>query len=156
MSVGSFDFSTLYTKLEHVSLKEKLRWAVSKAYASSGKKKLAVYETSARWVDRERESTVVIEAEELADVVDYLVDNLDVEYGGQAYRQHVGVPMGTDCAPFLANLYLFVLEYEWVVEQEKTDEGREKLGRLTVVSRYIDDLFTVNRETVLEESLGEL
>ena len=31
--------------------------------------------------------------------------------------------MGTDCAPFLANLYLFVLEYKWIARME---EGRKK------------------------------
>ncbi len=64
--------------------------------------------------------------------------------------------MGTDCAPFLANLYRFVLEYEWVSVQEQTVEGRERLRVLVLVGRYIDDLFAVNGEEVLTECLWEL
>ena len=155
-SVGSFDFSTLYTKLKHESLKEKLKWAIEKAFASSGKPKLAIYSTSARFVEEEREGTVVITASELVELVEFLVDNLVIVYGDRVYRQVVGIPMGTDCAPFLANLYLFVLEYEWVTTLAATEEGREKLSELELICRYIDDLFTVNGESVLAASLLEL
>ena len=64
-----------------------------------------------------------------------MVDNLVIVYGDRVYRQVVGIPMGTDCAPFLANLYLFVLEYEWVTRLAATEEGREKLSVLELVCR---------------------
>ena len=64
--------------------------------------------------------------------------------------------MGTDCAPFLANLYLFVLEYKWVSGLEQTEVGRAKLGQLGEVSRYIDDLFCVNGKEVVGRSIREL
>ncbi len=42
-SVGSFDFSTLYTKLEHERLKAKLKWAIETAFESKQGSVLAVY-----------------------------------------------------------------------------------------------------------------
>ena len=90
------------------------------------------------------------------ELVEFLIDNLVIVYGEQAYRQVIGIPMGTDCAPFLANLYLFVLEYEWVSVQEQSEEGRERLRVLVLVGRYIDDLFAVNGEEVLAACLLEL
>ena len=33
----------------------------------------------------------------------YLIDNI-IEVGNKVYRQTIGIPMGTDCAPQLANM----------------------------------------------------
>ena len=38
-------------------------------------------------------------------------DNVYNEVGNRVYRQRIGIPMGTDCAPLLANLFLFHYEY---------------------------------------------
>ena len=43
-------------------------------------------------------------------MIEYLVD-VFVHVGNKIFRQTVGIPMGTDCAPLLANLYLFYYEY---------------------------------------------
>ncbi len=115
-----------------------------------------MYNQTAKWVEKPRSGTVVVEAEGLVELIEFLIDNLVIVYGEQAYRQVIGIPMGTDCAPFLANLYLFVLEYEWVSVQEQTAVGRERLRVLVLVGRYIDDLFAVNGERVLAACLLEL
>ena len=31
----------------------------------------------------------------------YLLDNIYIRYGSKLYRQNVGIPMGTNCAPLL-------------------------------------------------------
>ena len=31
-----------------------------------------------------------------------------LRFGGQLFRQMVGIPMGTNCAPFMAELFLFL------------------------------------------------
>ena len=47
-----------------------------------------------------------IPANELFNMLEYLVDNIYIEVGNTVYGQRVGIPMGTDCAPLLANLFL--------------------------------------------------
>ena len=44
-------------------------------------------------------------ANELFNMLEYLVDNIYVEVGN-SYRQRIGIPMGTDCIPLLVNLSL--------------------------------------------------
>ena len=39
----------------------------------------------------------------------YLLDNIYIRFGTKLYRQIVGIPMGTDCAPLVADLFLFLL-----------------------------------------------
>ena len=47
-------------------------------------------------------------------LVEYLIDNIYIVVGNRAFQQHIGIPMGTDCAPLLANLYLFYYEYNYM------------------------------------------
>ena len=72
----------------------------------------------------------------------YLLDNIYVKYRGNIFRQIIGVPMGTDCAPDLANLFLFVFEYKYVMNLIGTGDSDMKLLRF--VYRYIDDLLILN------------
>ena len=37
----------------------------------------------------------------------YLLDNIYIRFGTKLYRQIVGIPMGTNCAPLVADLFLF-------------------------------------------------
>jgi hypothetical protein len=36
----------------------------------------------------------------------FLVDNIYLVFGDQVFQQSVGIPMGTNCAPLLADLFL--------------------------------------------------
>ena len=39
----------------------------------------------------------------------YRLDNIFIRYGTKLYRQTIGIPMGTNCAPLVADLFLFLL-----------------------------------------------
>ena len=43
----------------------------------------------------------------MSDAIHYLLDNILTRYGSKLYRQIVGIPMGTNCAPLVADLLLF-------------------------------------------------
>ena len=58
------------------------------------------------------------------------------------YRQCVGIPMGTDCAPLLANLFLFYYEYKYMKNLIKNNIILAK--KFNNTTRYIDDLLTLN------------
>ena len=40
----------------------------------------------------------------------YLLDNIYIQFGTKLNRQIVGIPMGTNCAPLVADLFLFCYE----------------------------------------------
>ena len=65
-----------------------------------------------------------------------------MKFKGKIYQQVIGVPMGCDCAPFLANLYLFFYEYKYVSELMSVDSQRKSFFKY--YCRYIDDLCTPN------------
>ena len=46
----------------------------------------------------------------MCDALHYLLDNIFIRFGSKLYRQIVGIPMGTNCAPHVADLFfLFVM-----------------------------------------------
>ena len=46
--------------------------------------------------------------------MEYLIDNIYVSIGNGVHRQCVEIPMGTNCAPLLANLFIFHHEYKYM------------------------------------------
>ena len=47
---------------------------------------------------------------DIIDLFKYLINNiLNVKFRGMIYRQVVGIPMGCDCAPQVADLFLYWL-----------------------------------------------
>jgi hypothetical protein len=68
----------------------------------------------------------------------FLVDNIYVVFGDQVFQQSVGIPMGTNCDPLFADLFLFSYEAKFV--QKLLQDNYKKL----VVSfdhafRYMDE-----------------
>ena len=74
-------------------------------------------------------------------MLEYLLDNIYIEIGNRVYRQRIGIPMGTDCAQLLANLFLFHYEYNFMKGLIKTNINLAK--RFSTTIRYIDDLLTI-------------
>ena len=47
-------------------------------------------------------------------MLEYLIDSFFVEFDGRVYQQTIGIPMGTNCALLLADLFLYSYEAEFV------------------------------------------
>ena len=45
--------------------------------------------------------------QKMCDALHYLLDNIFIIFGSKLYRQSVGISMGTNCAPLVADLFLF-------------------------------------------------
>ena len=60
-------------------------------------------------------------------MIEFLVDNIYVRFDGQIFQQMVDIPMRTNCAPLLADLFLYSCENEFLDKLVK--EGKRKLAR---------------------------
>ena len=140
-----YDFSTLYTSIPHAALKEALESLIQEAYKVRDSEYIvADTNGNAYWSDIPSTSSTKysINEEMLIAYVEYLIDNIYVSIGNRVYRQCIGIPMGTDCAPLVANLFLFYYEYKYMRNLIKTNLIRAK--RFCNTMRYIDDLLTLN------------
>ena len=43
----------------------------------------------------------------VCDAFDYFLDNIYIKFGNKLYKHISGIPMGTNCAPLVADLFLF-------------------------------------------------
>ena len=75
-------------------------------------------------------------------MIDFLVDNICVGFGGQLFLQTVGIPMGTNCAPLLADLFLYSYKNEFLDQLIK--EGKRKLARKFNQRSHIVILMTLS------------
>ena len=75
---------------------------------------------------------------------DFLIDNIFVRFGGKVFRQVIGIPMVTNSAPSLADLFLHTYEYEFIKKKMKGDITRAL--QLNKTFRHIDDLLCVNND----------
>ena len=52
-------------------------------------------------------------ADNICKMIEFLIDNIFVQFGGRLFRQAIGIPMGTNCAPLLADLFFYAYEKEF-------------------------------------------
>ena len=79
----------------------------------------------------------------LQELLVFLIDNIFVMFGGRVFQQTVGIPMGTNCAPLLADFFLYSYEAHFIQGLLKKNE--KKLARcFNFTFRYIDDVLSLN------------
>ena len=70
------------------------------------------------------------------------------------FQQIVGIPMGTNCAPLLADIFLYSYEAEFI--QFLLSTGKKKLAsQFNFTYRYIDDVLSINNPD-FENYLGQM
>jgi hypothetical protein len=81
---------------------------------------------------------------DIKDMLRFLVDNnLYVVFGHKVFQQSVGIPMDTNCAPLLPDLFLHSYEAEFV--QKLLQDNNKKLAvSFNHTSKYIDDVLSIN------------
>ena len=81
-----------------------------------------------------------------------MLEFLVVVFVGKVFQQIVDIPMGTNCAPLLADIFLYSYEAEFT--QSLLSTGRKQLAsRFNSTYRYIDDVLSINN---LENYLGQM
>ena len=53
--------------------------------------------------------------QKLCEALTFLFDNIYIRFGSKLYRQITGIPMGTNCAPFVSDLFLFCYERDFML-----------------------------------------
>ena len=146
----SFDFSTLYTNIPHNLLLNSIGELIKEAFRIRGANYLVVKNNGAAyWSNTASAKDHNITEDKLIEQIEFLVDNIYVHVGNKIFKQTIGIPMGTDCAPLLANLFLFFYEYKFMKLKLKQNSQLAKTFSCTF--RYIDDLLTLNNPNFVDE-----
>ena len=152
-SLDTFDFSTLYTSIPHHSLKLTIKSLIEEAFRVRGALYICITRRGKWFWSTDCNHNINITRTQLVDMVDYLIDNIFVCVSNKVFKQSIGIPMGTDCAPLLANLYLFYFEYKFMKNLMKNNLAKAR--SFTYSFRYIDDLLTINNPS-FEDNVKEI
>ena len=154
-NVRSYDFSTLYTSIPHKQLMKQLTWVIKEAFQNSKKKYISVYTSGAGWTDNPRDKTFALDCSDVIRLLRWLINNIYVTFGDKCFRQAIGIPMGTDCAPFLANLFLYSYEFQWI-EKKRKENRYDILTKFKSCCRYIDDLLLINNYDLMKKVMTDI
>ena len=77
----------------------------------------------------------------VCDALTFLFDN--IFYSIWLYRQVVVIPMGTNCAPLVADLFLFCYERDFMMSLSD-DKQADVIDAFNTTSRYLDDILNIN------------
>ena len=80
---------------------------------------------------------------EANDFTTFLLDNIFIQFGTKLYRQVVGIPMGTNCAPLVADLFLFCYERDFMMSLSD-DKQAGVIDAFYTTFRYLDDILNIN------------
>jgi hypothetical protein len=150
------DFSTMYTTIPHADLARAVRAACNEAFAwQAQQQRVPAQEMRLNWTkdgvdwhtSKRAGSTHAhdrhsFDVEGIVVLVEFLVANTYLVNGNTIKRQKLGIPMGTNCAPVLANLYLYVYESEFIDKISAISTANARQFHLTF--RFIDDLLCLD------------
>ena len=143
-SLSTYDFSTLNTTLPHNLIKEKLldliERAFKKIFKNEGTLYLACNDKKAFYTSTyHRGYKLQFGLVRLS----YLLNNIFIRFGNKLHRQFVGIPMGTNCAPLVADLFLFCYERDFLTSLYD-DNQADIIEAFNSTSRYLDDLLNID------------
>ena len=145
--MSTYDFCTLYTTLPHNLIKEKLVDLVERAskkfYKNEGTLYLACNNKRAFFTSTNDRGYTLWSCQNVCDAVSYYLDNIYIRFGNKLYRKIVGIPMGTNCAPLVADLFSFCYERDFMKDLSN-DNQADIIEAFNSISRYLDDLLNID------------
>ena len=128
LSLVTYDFTTLYTKISLTLLEEVLFKLIEEFWN----------ETFYNY------KYVRYSLERIKSILSYGLNNNYIKVGGHIYKQIIGIPMGANYSGNLANLFLLFYEKKFMDANPNKDKYRYTF-------RYIDDLIAINNRLVHTE-----
>ena len=151
----TFDFAKMYTNIRLDVLKARLAALIRQLFAfaradSDANRFLRVSKsrsTEAKWVrasSNDTRNAKYFDAVRLSRWFSFLVDNIFFQFSSDlVLRQSIGIPMGTNCAVFVANLFCFSYEFAFLRQLVQRHQW-DLLRRFRFTKRFVDDLLACN------------
>ena len=136
----------MYTSTPHQKLNDRMHILVNQTFlyknGSPRYKYLVVNGDRTFFTNQETSAGNKNDETPIFQMIDLLTDNIYIRIGNHLFRQCVGISVSTNCAPFLANLFLYSYEVEFLRSIKKSNKKLAKAFNLT--PRYTDDLISIN------------
>ena len=142
-SLSTYDFSTLYTTLPQNLIMDKLVDLIEKIFRREGSLYIAFNDENVFFTSDAVRNYILWSCQKVCETLTFLLDNIYIRFGSKLYRQIVGIPMGTNCAPLVADLFLFCYERDSMLSLSE-DNQYDVIEAFSSTSWYLDDLLNLD------------
>ena len=134
----------MYTTLPHNLIKETLLDLIERTFFKrEGKLYLACNDKKAFFTSADHyRGYHVWSCHNVCDALSFLLGNINIMFGTKLYRQIVGIPMVTNCAPFIAVLFLFCYQRDFMKDLS-SDNQADVIKAFNSTSRYLDTFLNI-------------
>ncbi len=160
--VKCLDFERLYTNLPISDMIHRLTKLVEKVFLLHNKSAVKIFKHDPPLWQQQASANVTGSEDRKGQYLMFtvttfrerlgqLVNNTFFTFGQKTFRQIKGIPMGTNCAVYLANYYLFSYEFDFLSQlRHIRDRQIVKciLWNFAFTVRYIDDLMTIGNSLI--------
>ena len=116
---------------------------LQKGIKNYGSLYLACNDRKAFFTSSDQSRYTLWSCQNVCDALSYLLDNIYIRFGTKLYRQIVVIPMGTNCAPLVADLFLYCYERDFM-DSLNHDNLADVIKAFNSTSRYLDDLLNID------------
>ena len=141
--MSTYDSSTFYNTVPHNLIKDKLIGLIQRTFQREGSPYLACYDRNAFFFSEKPKKYHAWSCQNVCDALTFLFDNIFIQFGTKLYRQVVGIPLGTNCAPWVADLFLFSYERDFMMSLSD-DKQADVIDAFNTTSIYLDDILNIN------------
>ena len=134
---------TLYTTLPHHLIKDKLIDLINRTFILENTQFLACKDECSFFTSDVYNNHNLWSCQKVCDALVYILDNIFIRFGTKLYRQTIGIPMGTNCAPLVADLFLFWYERDFM-KSLSCENQADIIEAFNSTSRYLDNLLNID------------
>ena len=138
--------------MPHNLIKEELTELIEQTFNREGSLYLACNDRNVFFTSEQPKRYKLWSCQKMCDALHYLLDNIFIRLGPKLYRQIVGIPMGTNCAPLVADLFLFCYERDFMLSLSDNNQA-DIIEAFNSTSRYLDDLLN---NPYFEQMVGQI
>ena len=135
-SISTFEFTTLYTTIPHKLLIKVLPEVINFVIKWNTRSRIDFSKISLYWTSKGCGKRY-FRRQTLIDAISFLVTKCYFN------KQEIGIPMGTDPAPYWANLFLYLYFFGSKYIQQLISKGSLRVYKFHGTFRFIDDLCTI-------------
>ena len=140
----------LYTHLCHMVLSKQLLFLVKWCFNRvSIKTNLCTTDVAGFFTNKKYDSYTCWTCTDLCEAFTFLMENIYVQFDGMVYQEIVGIPMGTNCAPIIVDLFLYCYEMDFMSNLQNSKRF-DLIDKFNDTSQYLDDIFTIDSPAFAE------
>ena len=124
--------------LPHNLIKDKLINLIEWTFKREGSLYIACNERQAFFTSGDTKRYQLWSCQNICDALIYPLDNIYIRFGTTVYRQIVVIPKGTNCAPLVADLFLFCYERDFMTSFSDVKQA-EIIEAFKSTSTYLDN-----------------